>query len=200
MSITTVGSPEVSERTVYLSTSVENTTITDEQGKEISEISGLPGKTVRFYVESPEGTTLPASILAEVTVGTNPATDLAKDYFVAANKCRFSYTIPSGNLGEDISIRVIGSKDPNDPDGGVTTAKRTVTVQLPEGLSMDVLDNGNVVSVKAATINGTDYEIWTFEVENGTNVDICPYIDDVNYKMAEGGIPGMDYGRCADSQ
>ena len=187
MSITTVGSPEVSERTVYLSTSVENTTITDEQGKEISEISGLPGKTVRFYVESPEGTTLPASILAEVTVGTNPATDLAKDYFVAANKCRFSYTIPSGNLGEDISIRVIGSKNPGDPGGEVTTAKRTVTVQLPEGLSMDVLDNGNVVSVKAATIKGTDYEIWTFEVENGTNVDICPYIDDVNYKMAEGG-------------
>lgn len=187
MDITTVGSPEVSERTVYLSTSVENTTITDEQGNEISEISGLPGKTVRFYVESPEGTTLPASILAKVAVGTAAETDLVKDYFVSANRCRFSYTIPSANLSEDIRIRVVGSNNPDDP-GEVVTATRTVTVQLPEGLSMDVLDNGKVVSVTPAQINGTDYEIWTFEVENGTNVDICPYINDVNYQMAEGGF------------
>lgn len=192
LEVTLIGSPEEESRTVNLSTDISNTIITNEEGNQISEISGHPGESVTFYVESPEGTKLPAGIEAEVTIGTQNPTKLAKDFFVSVNKCRFTYKIPTTNLGEDINL-VVKANAAGGGSGEVETEKYVVTVQLPRGLSMNVLQNGEILSntaaVRQVSINGTMYTVWVFEAEYGKDVDICPYINnEADYKIAENGF------------
>lgn len=142
LKVTMIGSAEEEIRTVKLSTDINNTIITDEKGDQISEISGRPGEAVTFFVESPVGTKLPANIKADVTIN-NKTLPLAKDFFVSANKCRFTYVISGTDLGHEISIVVNANTGGN--SGEVENEKYVVTVQLPTGLSMNVLQNGAVL-------------------------------------------------------
>lgn len=185
--VTLTGSTQKQERTISLSTNVENTFITDADGNKISQIIGMPGETITFFVESPEGTKLPASIQATATVGNTAGTPFGSDFFDEVNKCRFTYTIPTTDLGEPISIEVSAAD-------AVSPVEYTVTVQVPVGLSINVLHNGTVYETdvdisQAIDSAGREYEVWTFQVEHGVNVDICPYINDQsNYRIAEDGL------------